>query len=316
MTYQVNQKYPAFSTACLGTNSDSNFSAACYDIPIADITIQAKNFQVRKREVSTSYKNDLKEDIRAIGLLEPIIVSADKNSTILLQSGHHRLAAYKSLGSGWENIPSYIVDFDSDYHRLEFLQNQNNHRPALPHSKEDAIEYLHALKRTGVFNHLPEEERKLQATEHLRRHYPQFSHGKTINAIYTRWLNSMGEGKLREWDAAKRTAIAAKYNFNDVRAMDYCLENDCFYVNSDAGNVMKNIGVLNMFHVAPKEAKEPKIFAFVNVKGKTREDTKDKRRDFIDSMKLANSRNPEFPIKKIIFLPDLMDDLDEEIINL
>ena len=315
---QVNTKYPRH-TVPNGRGVAVQYNGDCLELQASEIIVQAKNFQVRKKENDAAHINDLAEDIRAYGLKKPIIVSIDNNGKILLQSGHHRLAACRDILK-LETVPCYSLSFNSERSRLEFLQEENNHRPAKPHTKEDAVYYLDRLKEIGTFEGLDEDARKQVAAQHLKRHYKQFSHGNTINSIYGRWKNSNGEGNTREYRGEKgkktRTDFAAIHGFNNVAPSTYCLANNCWFVSTNTGNALKNVATINFYGDAPEAAQNPQIVVFTNTGAKTHDTIDLQRAKFIEEMKKVNSRNPTYPVKKIVFLPDLLDDLETFVVEL
>lgn len=315
---QVNTQYPRYA-APMNRGVSVQYNGACLDLQTSQIIVQAKKFQVRKRENDAAHISDLAEDIRAYNLQEPIIVSIDDNGSALLQSGHHRFAACRDILK-WETVPCYSLSFRNEEARLEFLQEENNHRPSKPHTKEDAVHYLDRLKEIGTFEGLDEDARKQVAAQHLKKHYKQFSHGNTINSIYGRWKNSNGEGNTREYRGQKgkntRADFAANHGFNNVAPSTYCLANNCWFVSTTASNALKNVATINFYGDAPEAAQNPQIVVFTNTGAKTHETINLQRAKFIEEMKKVNSRNPTYPVKKIVFLPDLLDDLETLVVEL
>lgn len=315
---QVNTQYTRYAVPN-NAGMSVQYNGACLDLQTSEIIVQAKNFQVRKSENDAAHINDLAADIGAYGLQKPIIVSIDHNGNALLQSGHHRFAACRDILK-WETVPCYSLSFKNEQARLEFLQQENNHRPSKPHTKEDAVHFLDRLKEIGTFEGLDEDARKQVATQHLKKYYKQFSHGNTINSIYGRWKNSNGEGNTREYRGQKgkntRTDFAAIHGFNNVAPSTYCLVNNCWFVSTNTGNALKNVATINFYGDAPKGAKNPQIVVFTNTGAKTHDAISLQRDKFIEEMKKVNSRNPTYPVKKVVFLPDLLDDLECLVVEL
>jgi ParB family chromosome partitioning protein len=79
-----------------------------HDIPVAEI--RPNHYQPRK-EFSESELNDLKESIKASGLLQPITVRKAAGQTgYELVAGERRFRAVKSLG--WSTVPAIVRDYD------------------------------------------------------------------------------------------------------------------------------------------------------------------------------------------------------------
>jgi ParB/RepB/Spo0J family partition protein len=108
-------------------------------LPIKDLEIADEN--VRKRSIETDIEG-LKESIREIGLIHPVIVLPRQLGKYQLIVGQRRLRAFIELGRG--EIPALILgkDIDSeDRKRVSFAEN--NQRRRLPY--KDTIELCNAL---------------------------------------------------------------------------------------------------------------------------------------------------------------------------
>ena len=78
------------------------------------LTIYKINLEVVKIKYKLIKINQLKHQITENKYIVPIVVDS-KNYIIL--DGHHRYNVLKSLG--YEQIPAYLVDYDSDFVKVE-----------------------------------------------------------------------------------------------------------------------------------------------------------------------------------------------------
>jgi len=70
---------------------------------------------------SESVFNALTENIREIGMTEPIMVKPEDDGTYLIVSGHHRWEACKVLGMA--EVPAYVMDeFDMDAAKFQTVR--------------------------------------------------------------------------------------------------------------------------------------------------------------------------------------------------
>ena len=95
---------------------------------IAVRKIRANRFQPRK-EFSREGLEELKNSIRENGLIQPITVRHVENEMFELISGERRLRAVTELGL--TEIPSYVIDINSDTKMLELALTENLQREDL-----------------------------------------------------------------------------------------------------------------------------------------------------------------------------------------
>lgn len=109
-------------------------------VPIAKIKVKKR---VRK---DLGNLDDLKDSLRAYGLLNPITIT----SKYELIAGERRLTAAKEIG--WTNIPANIVDNLSEIEQLEMEIEENNQRKEF--TDEELMEgyrRLEKLRNPGFF---------------------------------------------------------------------------------------------------------------------------------------------------------------------
>ena len=283
--------------------------APCQQISISSIVIHHKHNQSRKQTHIPHHLNDIEAHIAAEGLKVPIVVEKDKNNTILLQSGHHRLEACRKLASAGKRngkIPVYIATFQSEKARVDFLQRENAHPPAQPHTIEDAVKYLETLKSIGEFSSLTSEEEDEKSKKALTEHYSHFTHGRTLNKIIQQWRKGNGTISYRVYTDNERATFASKHHFYQ-KSGKYDLAKKCFYINADLGNAKKMSAFINSYDTPPA-GEVGQITMFVNTKAKKPQAIKAKKQKFIQEIKAANKRWL-YPVKEIYFLPDLVSDL-------
>jgi ParB family chromosome partitioning protein len=110
------------------------------EIPVDKIYISEAN--VRRRKVKVGL-DELKDSIRRIGLLQPIIVFQKEDKYELIV-GQRRFLAVKELG--WEKIPALVTSPPSDVAEGKIASlSENIHRKELPRRDIiDACDYLYA----------------------------------------------------------------------------------------------------------------------------------------------------------------------------
>lgn len=283
--------------------------APCQEISISSIVIHHEHNQSRKVTYIQHHLNDIEAHIAAEGLNVPVVVEKNENGTILLQSGHHRLEACRRLaleGKRSGKIPAYIATFQSEKARVDFLQRENAHPPAQPHTIEDAVKYLETLKSIGEFSNLTSEEEDEKAKKALTEHYSHFTHGRTLNKIIQQWRKGNGTISYRVYTDKERATFASKHHFYQ-KSGKYDLAKKCFYINADLGNAKKMSAFINSYDTPPA-GEVGQITMFVNTKAKKPETIKAKKEKFIQEIKAANKRWL-YKVKEIYFLPDLVSDL-------
>lgn len=283
--------------------------APCQEISISSIVLRHEHNQSRKVTYIQHHLNDIEAHIAAAGLKVPIVVEKNKNGTILLQSGHHRLEACRRLASEGKRtgkIPAYIATFENEKARVDFLQRENAHPPAQPHTIEDAVKYLETLKSIGEFGNLSSEEEDEKAKNALTEHYSHFTHGRTLNKIIQQWRKGNGTISYRTYTKDERKKWASKHEFHQPSG-EYDRVKQCFYINADLGNAKKMSAFINSYDTPPA-GEVGQITMFVNTKAKKPETIKARKEKFIQEIKAANKRWL-YKVKEIYFLPDLVSDL-------
>jgi hypothetical protein len=283
--------------------------APCQEITISSILLRHQRNQSRKVTYIQHHLNDIQAHIAAEDLNVPIVVEKDDNGTILLQSGHHRLEACRKLadaGKRTGKIPAYIATFESEKARVDFLQRENAHPPAQPHTIEDAVKYLETLRSIGEFSNLTSEQEDEKAKKALTEHYSHFTHGKTLNKIIQQWRKGNGTISYRVYTDKERATFASKHHFYQ-KSGKYDRAKQCYYINADLGNAKKMSAFINSYDT-PDDDCVGQITMFVNTKGKTEATIKARKQKFIEEIKAANKRWL-YKVKEIYFLPDLVSDL-------
>jgi ParB family transcriptional regulator, chromosome partitioning protein len=81
-----------------------------YEIQIQYVNIDSIRVPENRRKLNEEIEKELQASIGDVGLLSPINVT-QKNGTIILSAGAHRLEACRRLG--WERIPAIVLNLDS-----------------------------------------------------------------------------------------------------------------------------------------------------------------------------------------------------------
>ena len=109
-------------------------------LPINEIVVQD-----RQRSLNQAHVTSLAEDLRAHGLIQPIVINQDKR----LIAGGHRLAAGLSLG--WTTIDVVYKETLTEYELQELELAENLKRADLTwQEKVKAIARIHSLKRRSA----------------------------------------------------------------------------------------------------------------------------------------------------------------------
>lgn len=90
--------------------------------------------------------SELKDSMRRLGLLQPILVDTDNN----LVAGFRRLEAAKELG--WETIDARLIEVKDRKERLIIEADENvTRRDFSPEELQKADELLERYSREGIF---------------------------------------------------------------------------------------------------------------------------------------------------------------------
>lgn len=93
--------------------------------------------------------DDLVESIRQNGVLTPVLVRPDKNSTYEMISGHRRMHA--ALKAGLDKIPAIVRDMDDDEAIVIMVDANIQREELLPSEKAFAYKMkMEAMKRQGA----------------------------------------------------------------------------------------------------------------------------------------------------------------------
>ena len=309
--FQLNENYPNRKNL-----KDVTFSE-CFDIPVVDITFNHAHNQVRTVTKDLDHLEDTKASIVSIGLLDPIIVSIDKNGVIILESGHHRYTSFKELGM--ETIPCYIVtyggstDKEVDLNRMRFLQKDNDHPPKKKMTMKDAEKYLFDLKKLGVFIGMTDPEIKKDAAKRIKEFYSHFGETK-IKSVISSFMKGVTPPSYRTYTLKDRAELAKKFKYTS-KPSKYDYNHECFYVNASMSNCEKEVAVIDKFKEIPSGVDNDNICidVFCNTGSKDLSSCTSSRSKFLSRMVTANTNYSRFQIRKIFFMPDLITQTECEI---
>ena len=308
--FEVNQSYAKRKNI-----KGAKFSE-CYDIPIADITLNHAHNQVRTVTKDANHLEDTKASILSRGLIDPIVVSIDKNDVITLESGHHRLDAYSELEM--EKIPAYVVTYEGsteeevDLTRVRFLQKDNDHPPTKKMSMKDAEKYLFTLKDLALMVGMSDSEIKKFAASTVKEYYSHFTEAK-IKSVVNNFMKGIAPPSYRIYTSKDRSELAKKFRYTS-KPSKYDYNHNCFYVNASSGNCKKQVATIDKFEEIPTgvDSESICIDVFCNTGSKDLSSCTSNRSEFLAQMVTANTNYSRFQVRKIFFMPDLVAQIDCE----
>lgn len=289
----------------------------CFDIPVGDITLNHVQNQVRTVTKCLSHVQDTEASILSKGLIDPVVVSIDNNGVIVLESGHHRLEAYKNLGR--ETIPAYVVSYggstqeETELIRIRFLQEDNDHPPRKPMGLKDAEKHLFKLKKNGYFSGMNDSEIKKESAREIKKYYSHFTEAK-IKQVITGFMKGISPPSYRSYSIKDRMELAKLFRFTS-KPSQFDRNNNSFYVNADSGNCLKQVATIDKFSEIPVgiDADTISIDVFCNTKAKDLASCTSLRSEFLAKMKVANTNYSRFQVRKVFLMPDLVSQIECEI---
>ncbi len=118
-------------------------------------------------------------------------------------SGHHRISAINNLRNQTKEndfsvgFPVVVAKFSDPISREFFIQDENNHQPAKPHCKKDAVDFLIRLWNNGHFSNFSETEVETEAKQLVKK-YNQTLYTKSISDVYKKFKIALGvNSKIR-----------------------------------------------------------------------------------------------------------------------
>ena len=307
--FQPNKKYPKRNNTKWATLSE------CFDIPVEKIVFNHEDNQTRQETKDLQHLEDTKASILSKGLDDPIVVSVDNNGIIMLESGHHRTNSFLELEM--ETIPAYIVTYkgknedEVGKNREEFLQAENNHNPVKTTTIKDAEKYLHKLKKFGTFAGQSDKQMETTALSYLKKHYTHLVEAK-LKTAFKNFLKDIKPPTYNTYSSKDRKEVAKKHKYT-TKAGEYDHNHNCFYVNANTGNAIKNVCTIDKMAKLPEGVTDASIHVFCSTASKDLASSKANRKQFLTQMMVANKNVARFLVEKIYFLPDVITQLECEV---
>jgi hypothetical protein len=292
------------------------FKAAC-EIPWAAIDISRRTHQTRSAGTDAGHIATLAADIRIVGLKVLPYVEWDKEQEKFIPlTGHHRLFAVQAnflaknlMATNYYEVA--VVEFPDDLSRQDFLQAMNNHRPAKPHTKADAVAYLKSLKVQGHFDDCQTiGDYQAAAYPLLKKYYPRIYTTTKLEVVEKAFGSSVLK-KIKQIQKEELKDAVLKRHKSASRSGkvlgDVCT---IFGVPNTHGKIIHNVGVARNTAIKNGNATTPvrvKITTHME-KCFSRKSLIQRRKDHLAQMKEVNDFYPEKSIfiEEVVYLPQVL----------
>ena len=281
------------------------------------LEISDRRYQTRVADADKGHIAALAADIESVGLKTLPVVEFDKDrKKYCVLSGFHRMLAMRDLSthssSGFERkYPAIVVEFSDDRSRWDFLQHCNNHRPAKPHGKADAIMYIKTLKKAGGFDHLSKEKDKQDRVyDLLSKYYPRIRTSSKRDV----WEAAFGLDQIKRiktWTTPELSEEVKKLHSTSYRSGQ--IAGDVCYVNSDYNSARKAIYVAcvnRAVQISKGEASKPLTIKVTTFAQKSVSCIKEWRQRCLDELTISNTmvwgKTVVGLIEEIVFLHQVL----------
>lgn len=312
LPFEKNGEYKAKITTAHGVT----FSE-CFDIPVKDITLNHVRNQVRTGTKDVGHVQDTAAQIVSKGLIDPVVVSIDNNGVIVMESGHHRLDAFKNLNR--ETIPAYVVTYggstqkETEIIRARFLQTDNDHPTRKPMGIKDAEKFLFNLKKNGYFSGMSDPEIKKEAAREIKKYYSHFTEAK-IKQVVAGFMKGISPPSYRQYSTKDRAELAKLFKYTS-KPSEFDRNNSSYYVNGLSGNCLKQVATIDKFAEIPSDIDPSTISidVFCSTNARDLASCTSNRAEFLAKMKVANTNYSRFQVRKVFLMPDLVAQTECEI---
>ena len=136
-----------------------------------------KDNQTRSGDLDLGHKAALSADIMSRGLMKkPLVIFDPKTKMYVPLVGHHRLSVLRSHIESLKilkRIPCGEVEFENQVDKELFMQGDNHHPPAKPHTRNDATRFIRNMRDYGYFDDAEGDENILKEMcfNLLEQHY-------------------------------------------------------------------------------------------------------------------------------------------------
>lgn len=169
-----------------------------------DFNIGSRLHQTRNMGEDKQHIADLEGSIISKGLeFIPTVEYDGVTNTYNVLGGHHRIQAINNLRKDKENkffvdgFPVVVAAFNNPNDRENFCQSDNNHSPAKPHCKKDAVDSLIRRYNLGHFNGMTQEQTRQEVTNLVKK-YHQTLKTTSISEVYKKFQRALGKSsKIR-----------------------------------------------------------------------------------------------------------------------
>ncbi len=285
-----------------------------------DLEIQSRQYQTRASDADLGHIAMLAADIESVGLQTLPVVELDpiRNKYSVL-SGFHRLLAMRKNNDQPDHqkskYPAIILEFQSSFDRWNFLQDENNHRPAKPHGKNDAIHYLKTMKSHGYFDTYGKDTKAIQTAAYdlLSKNYPRIKTSAKLS-IFKEALDTQIK-KVRTFTKQEAYNDASKYYGKQVKSGQ--VDGDTCYVVSDynvAVKVVKNAMLSRANQIVDKNASNGLSVKVLTWVPKGNESLSGYRKKAVKDVTTMNTTlyNPKVGVvAEIVFLPQALHPVQE-----
>ena len=212
----------------------------------SDLEISDRQYQTRVLDADVGHIATLAIDIENVGLQTLPIVEWDpiKKKYRVLSGFHRLLAMHKNNNNpalAKRKYPVIILQFKDGIKRQNFLQQENNHRPAKPHGKAEAVQHIKVLQSMGYFDKHGKDEKaiKNEVYEILTEHYPRIK-TSAKSSVYEAAL-SVKDKKIKAWTASEIAVESKTIYGKEIKSGD--VSGDVCYINSNWNAARKVIMV-------------------------------------------------------------------------
>ena len=290
-----------------------------------ELEISDRLYQTRVLDADIGHISVLAADIENVGLQTLPIVEWDpvKKSYRVL-SGFHRLLAMHKNNNNPKSVqnkyPAIVLEFKDGIKRQNFLQQENNHRPAKSHGKAEAIQHIKIMQSMGYFDKHGKDEKAIKSEVYdiLTKYYPKLK-TSTKFLVFEEALIAKFK-KIKTWTASE-TAIEAKRIYDkEVKSGD--VEGDECIVSSDYNAARKVIMVKSTDRakqILTGAATSPLRFKMLLHASRSVSDVKAFRKNTLNDLAVMNNMVISPKVSSIVeatFLPQVLSGDDKEVLEI
>lgn len=277
-----------------------------------------KGNQTRSGDLDLGHKASLSADIKSRGLIEkPLVMFDPKTKMYVPIVGHHRLSVLRSHIESekiLKRIPCGEVKFENEIDKQLFMQGDNDHRPAKPHTRQDAIRFIKNMRTHGYFDDAEGDEKKLKETCFC-----------LLEKYYCRLNTTRKEDVFHEAFSDKKMTRVLKHTKEDVKSFiessfksqkGFVWNRDKYLAWGDTNSARKAVAVAleKRVHDLDKgkvktSGRRGKISVVTHFSSKATADLDQLRKDFLKTEELLNKHaygpGKVIIIDQVSFLPQV-----------